>query len=193
MTSCSKSIVLAMLLAWFVLPASAKSPIYRCVKDGQTVLTDKPCEEIVQAPIPVATVAPASAVVGKQVSESASIVGEWRGQTQFQATEKGQLIEEAHSVVPVVLTFTADGKVSGNSPENGCTLLGLWSPGGTPRIFLLDVTLSGCRYAGFNRRYSGNLIATFAENSAQFSLQAYTVPIPGIPIRRFDVGATLRR
>jgi hypothetical protein len=132
-------------------------------------------------------------VVGKQVSESASIVGEWRGQTQFQAAEKGQLIEEAHSVVPVVLKFTADGKVSGSGPENGCTLLGLWAPGLTPRLFQLDITLSGCQYAGFNRRYSGNLVAAFAENSAQLSLLAITAPSLGQPMRRYDVGATLRR
>jgi hypothetical protein len=69
-------------------------------------------------------------VVGKQVSESASIVGEWRGQTQFQAAEKGHLVEAAHSVVAVVLTFIADGKVSGMSPDTGCTLLGCESPGG---------------------------------------------------------------
>jgi len=41
----SQSLCLMMVIAAFALSASAKSPIYRCIKDGQTVLTDKPCEE----------------------------------------------------------------------------------------------------------------------------------------------------
>jgi hypothetical protein len=120
-------------------------------------------------------------------------VGNWSGQTQFQGAQNGQVIEEAHSVVPMVLTFSADGKVSGASADNGCALLGLWAPGSTPRLFALDITLKGCRFAGLNRRYTGSLIATFTDNSAQFSLLAYALPIPGQPIRRYDVGATLRR
>jgi hypothetical protein len=72
-------------------------------------------------------------------------------------------------------------------------MLGNWSPGVTPRLFPLDVTLSGCRYAGFNHRYSGNLIATFEKLSAQLFLQAYTLPIPGVPLRRYDLGGTLHR
>jgi len=104
-----------------------------------------------------------------------------------------QVIEEAHSVMPLVLTFSADGKLSGSSADNGCALLGLWAPGLTPRLFNLDITLKGCRFAGLNRRYSGSLIATFSDNAAQFALMAYALPIPGQPIRRYDVGATLRR
>jgi hypothetical protein len=188
-----KLVYLMIVVVGFVLPASATSPIYRCKKDGQTVLTDKPCEGTTTAPASGATAVPPSGVVGNPVPASPSVIGDWRGQTQFQGAQNGLLIEEAHTVVPLVLTFSADGKVSGTSADNGCTLLGLWAPGVTPRLFPLDVTLKGCRYAGFNRRYSGNLIATFTENSGQFSLQAYTVPIPGIPIRRYDVGATLRR
>jgi hypothetical protein len=187
-----KTLYLIILAASFALPAAAKSPIYRCIKDGQTILTDKPCDATSAAPSSGAT-APPSGPASNPVSAPESIVGEWRGQTQFQGAQNGQLIEEAHTVVPLALTFSADGKVSGTSADNGCALLGLWAPGGTPRLFSLDVTLSGCRYAGFNRRYTGSLIATFPENVAQITLQAYTLPIPGIPIRRYDVSATLRR
>ena len=73
------------------------------------------------------------------------------------------------------------------------SLLGLWAPGVTPRLFNLDITLKGCRFEGLNRRYAGTLMATFADNSAQFSLAAYALPIPGQPVSRYDVGATLRR
>jgi hypothetical protein len=133
------------------------------------------------------------AAVSSQVSAPESVIGEWRGQTQFQGAQDAQLIEDAYTVVSLALTFSADGKVSGINAANGCAFLGLWAPGGTPRLFSLDVTLSGCRYAGFNRRYTGTLIATFPENSAQIALQADKLPISGIPVRRFDVGATLRR
>ena len=175
-----------ILLAVFAVPASAKSPIYHCVKDGQTVLTDKPCEET--------SAASSTGTAGAAPSPvSESVVGEWRGQTQFQGAEKGQELQEAHSVVLLALTFSADGKVSGKSADVGCEFLGLWAPSGSPRHFTLDITLKNCRYEGLNRRYSGSFIASFPENSAQLSLQAYTVPVSGIPVRRYDVGATLRR
>lgn len=147
MVTGSRSLFLIIVGAAFAMPVSATSPIYRCVKAGQTVLTDKPCDATVTA-ASTATAAPSSGVVGKQTSAPESIVGEWRGQTQFQAAENGQLIEVAHSVVPLTLTFSADGKVSGKSADNGCELLGLWAPGVTPRMFTLDITLKNCEYGG---------------------------------------------
>jgi hypothetical protein len=186
---------------WLIVPitaalaasASAGSPIYRCTVNGQTVLTDKPCDSAPTTPASGVTAPVANGPVSGQMSGAPTIVGDWRGQTQFQGAQNAQVIEEAHSVVPLVLTFSADGKVSGSSADNGCSLLGLWAPGVTPRLFNLDITLKGCRFAGLNRRYAGTLMATFADNSAQFSLFTYAPPIPGQPIRRYDVGATLRR
>jgi hypothetical protein len=105
----------------------------------------------------------------------------------------GVRVAEAQSVVPLVLTFSPDGKVTGSSPENGCNVLGVWSPGSTPRVFMLDVSLNSCSYPKFNQRYAGNLIATFPERIAQLSLVANTLPFPGQSIWQFDVGATLRR
>jgi hypothetical protein len=185
MTRYSKLAFVLVSVAACGLPASAKSPIYRCMKDGQTVLTDTPCD----AP----ATAPSSEAAGNLASAPESIVGQWRGQTQFQGAQNGQLIEEAHTVVPLTFTFSADGKVSGKSADNGCELLGLWAPGVTPRLFLLDVTLEYCRYGGLNRRYTGSVIATFPKNSAQLTLQAFTLPILGQPTRRYDVETTLRR
>ena len=173
------------------LPVSAAKPIYRCEKDKQIILTDRPCDAPANA-AGAGTPASANGEVTKSISELPTVVGNWRGQTQFQGTENGQLLQEAHTVVGLTLTFIADGKVSGTSPDNGCSVLGVWSPGIMPRLLPLDITLKDCLYAGFNRRYSGNLLATFGENSAQLTLQAYTVPIPGVPLRRYDVSATLR-
>jgi hypothetical protein len=44
MVSLSKSLYSLIVVVAIALPASATSPIYRCIKDGQTVLTDKPCK-----------------------------------------------------------------------------------------------------------------------------------------------------
>jgi hypothetical protein len=44
---------------------------------------------------------------------------------QYQGRENGQTLEEAHSVVPLSLEITADGKVSGSSAENGGKWLGV--------------------------------------------------------------------
>jgi hypothetical protein len=184
---------LVLVAAGLAASASARSPIYRCTINGQTVLTDKPCDGATTVPASGVAAASPSGPMGGQVSGAQSIVGDWRGQTQFQGAQNAQVVEEAHSVVPLVLTFSADGKVSGVSADNGCTLLGLWAPGVTPRLFNLDITLKACRYSELNRRYAGTLIATFADNSAQFSLSAYALPIPGQPVKRYDVGATLRR
>jgi hypothetical protein len=182
-----------MLIAvGFALPASATAPIYRCKQDGQTVLTDKPCEGTTTTPASGATAIPPSGVVGNS-SGSQSVVGDWRGQTQYQGTQNGHHMDEAHTVVPLLLTFSSDGKVSGTSPDNGCKLLGLWSPGLTSRLFPLDITLNGCSYTGFNRRYSGMMLIEANGASAQFGLQAYTPPIPGTAFRSYDVKATLWR
>lgn len=165
--------------------AFAVTAVYHCTINGQTVLTDRPCDS------------PPTAVENsdgsKSITETPSVVGTWRGQGQFQGTENGQLIADAHTVVPLVLTFTADGKVTGSSPDNGCEVLGLWYAGVTPRLFTLDITLKNCRYSGFNRRYSGSFLATFSTNLGELALQAHTMPIPGQATRRYDVGATLRR
>ena len=185
MVTYSRSVIVILVMVASSLPALAKSPIYRCTQDGQTVLTDKPCD--------AAPAASSSEPAGNQASAPESIVGQWRGQTQFQGAEDGRELQEAHSVAPMVLTFSADGKVSGVSADNGCQLLGLWSPSVTPREFLLDVTLSDCRYAGLNRRYSGTLTLGHADGSALLGLQADTMPVPGLSRRRYDVAATLRR
>ena len=181
----TKLVLSAVVLMIMGSLAWAKTPIYRCIKDGQTVLTDTPCD--------TTATATSSEAAGNQASAPESVVGQWRGQTQFQGAENGRELEEAHSVVPLVLTFSADGKVSGVSPDNGCTLLGLWAPGVTPRLFTLDVTLSDCHYAGLNRRYSGTMSTGQIDQSAQLALAAITVPIPEQNARRYDIGTTLRR
>jgi hypothetical protein len=111
-----------------VVSASARSPVYRCTVNGQTVLTDKPCESTTTESASGVAAPAASGPVSGQITGAQSLVGAWSGQTQFQGAQNAQVIEEAHSVVPLVLMFSDDGKVSGSSADNGCSLLGLWAP-----------------------------------------------------------------
>jgi hypothetical protein len=103
-----KLVMSVIFLAVIALPASATSAIYRCIKDGQTVLTDKPCD------VPAA--ASSAEAAGNQAAATESIVGQWRGQTQFQGAENGRELQEVHSVVPLVITFSRMGKSRGPAP-----------------------------------------------------------------------------
>ena len=120
--------------------------------------------------------------------------GTWRGQAQYQASENGELISDAHAVVPLVIQVEKQGRVRGASPENGCKMLGVATPYVTPNVLKLDVTLSGCRYSAFNRRYSGSLALYQSSNSVQFSLQSINVASAFIgKVGYLDIKATLRR
>ena len=126
-----------------VVPSAvAGTTVYKCVKDGQITLTDKPCSgekenadsSTAQS---IATVVPSS--------KDPSPVGKWSGQIQYQEASNGQTVQAAHSVALLTAEFTADGKVMGSSPENGCHLLGVWSAGGQT-LNWIDLTLSDCNY-----------------------------------------------
>jgi hypothetical protein len=165
----------------------AAKTIYRCEKDGQITLTDKPCEGSKPADSSNGTTIPSLG--------NPSTVGIWNGQLQYSGTEAGDMITAAHTVVPLTLEFTADGKVSGASPDNGCNWLGVWSQGGKgiERMITLDVALTSCKYAGLDRRYTGTFLLAVPDGSGQVSLLAYTPPIPGQKIRGYTLGGTLRR
>jgi hypothetical protein len=60
-------------------------------------------------------------------------------------------------------------------------------------IFNLDVSMRGCHFPRLNRRFTGNLTANFAQQSAQLLLQSYEFSLLGEPGRAYDVKATLRR
>jgi len=165
----------------------AAKTIYRCEKDGQITLTDKPCEGSKPADSSSGTTIPSSG--------NPSTVGIWNGQIQYSGTEAGEMISAAHTVVPLTLEFTADGKVSGASPDNGCNWLGVWSQGGKgiERMITLDVALTSCKYPGLDRRYTGTFLLAVPDSSGQVSLLAYTPPILAQKIRGYTLGGTLRR
>lgn len=189
---CTFAIAMA-LLSHSATNTHAGSTVYRCVDGGKTVLTDTPCPgsgPVVETP----TVTSGSAGPNRTLNVNAAYdtpYGEWRGQVQYQANEKGQRVDTAHSVVPVVLAIADDGKMSGVSKDNGCKYLGIASPGFAPTLLNLDVSLKDCAYIGLNRRYAGTLLLNPSSKVAQLSLSGFDSRLGSIS--SYDVKATLRR
>jgi len=117
--------------------------------------------------------------------------GEWRGQTQYQSFIRTTSDPAGHIVTNLTINIDPQGKVIGTSTENGCRLLGLASPGITPTIVTLNVTLTGCSYAGYNRTYNGSLSVFAKERYAKFSLQA--LDVSSGKAGTYNITATLQR
>jgi len=184
-----------------VSPARADQQFYRCVVNGKTIYTDKPCDAPKLPGVEGPSASTSSNATGQAGKPENSIeldystpYGIWRGQAQYQATSKGQPLREAHAVIPLVIQVEKQGRVRGASPENGCKLLGVAAPYYSPNVLTLDVTLSECRYPALNRRYSGTLALYPSSNSVQFSLQSINVASAFIGnVGHFDIKATMRR
>jgi hypothetical protein len=167
----------------------AGTTVYKCVKDGQITLTDKPCPSEKGNTDSSAGQSTASVVPS---SKDPSPVGKWSGQIQYQEASNGQTVQAAHSVALLTAEFTADGKVMGSSPENGCQLLGVWSAGGQT-LNWIDLTLSNCNYPDLNRRYHGSLILARPDSSGNLQVQSIGTPFSKDTAKVFDVKGTLRR
>lgn len=184
------------IVAALLLPDSANSQtIYRCQVNGQTTFSDRPCDSGARgkAPISGEKKAPSSPVYpAHALSGYATPHGSWRGQAQYQAKQGTQLVEEAHAVVPVILSISTDAKVTGGSPDNGCRWLGIASPGAMKAMLKLDVTLSQCKYAALNRRHAGFITVYAKYIAAQLTLNAHIIRA-GVTPKFFDLNETFRR
>jgi hypothetical protein len=167
----------------------AGTTVYKCVKDGQITLTDKPCPSE-KGNTDSSTGQSTTTVVPS--SKDPSPVGKWSGQIQYQEASNGQTVQAAHSVALLTAEFTADGKVMGSSPENGCRLLGVWSAGGQT-LNWIDLTLSNCNYPELNRRYHGSLILARPDSSGNLQVQSIGISFSKDTAKVFDVKGTLRR
>jgi len=169
--------------------AVAGTTVYKCVKDGQITLTDKPCPS--EKGIADSSTAQSITTVVPS-SKDPSPVGKWSGQIQYQEASNGQTVQAAHSVALLTAEFTADGKVMGCSPENGCQLLGVWSAGGQT-LNWIDLTLSDCNYSDLNRRYHGSLILARRDSSGNLQVQSIGTPFSKDTAKVFHVKGTLHR
>lgn len=178
------------------IPVSAQQ-IFRCTANGKTVVSDQPCADsggMQSAPKSVTTpgnLLPSTLGPAPMPLNYSTPYGEWRGQTQYQATESGQLLQKAHAVVGLTLMVDPAGKVTGASQENGCKLLGVAAPFVGPTSLSLDVTFSGCHFAGYNRRFSGYLTLNQTQKTASLTLNAHQIMVG--KATNFDIRATLRR
>lgn len=178
------------LLLGGLLSTSIAHAQYRCVENGKTLFSDKPCVSETTSP-------PSRGNSQKIIGDSANNTystnyGDWRGQVQYQASFNGQPIAEAHAVVQTTLSIDPQGKITGMSPENGCKMKGIASPGLAPTILSLDITLSGCNYSKLNRRFSGSLGLYPAEKMAQFWIYAHPIDLLN-PGQSYDIKGTMRR
>ena len=81
--------------------------------------------------------------------------GEWRGQSQYQATVNGNVDPSAHTVTNITISIAPQGKIVGESPEYGCSLLGIAVPGLAPTVCLKSRNRSanrGHNPSGWNNR-----------------------------------------
>jgi len=130
--------------------------------------------------------------VAGAASDYSSPQGEWRGQAQFHAWIGSELDPKAHAVTELAIAIGPEGKLVGASAANGCHMLGLAMPSGPKTVVNLDITLSGCAYAGFNRRFSGNLFLYPKESYASLRLRSF-IANNGNKSLSYDIRATLKR
>lgn len=163
---------------------------YRCVENGKAIFTDRPCAS---EPTPSMPIGNAPKIIGDSTNSAYSTrYGDWRGQVQYQASLNGQPIAEAHAVAQTTLSIDPQGKITGTTPENGCKMKGISSPGMAPTILNLDITLSGCNFQKMNRRLFGTLALYPAEKHAQFWIYAHPVDLLN-PGQSYDIKGTMRR
>lgn len=159
---------------------------YRCVENGKTLLTDRPCATSTIAPEPKAT----NTFGDPKNSAYSTTTGSWRGQVQFMAKSGTEVVNEAHAVAPFVIEIDPQGKVTGSSTETGCSFKGIAKPG-MLETTELDVSFSNCRYAGYNRQMTGRLILNAAKSYVDFSLIAFDMIKR--PAGYYEIKGTLRR
>ena len=136
---------------------------YRCVENGKPLFTDKPCGN---SEIAGPARGNSPKIIGDSTNSAYSTgYGDWRGQVQYQATFKGHPVAEAHAVVQTTLSIDPQGKILGSSPENGCKMNGIASPGIGQTILNLDITLTGCTFSKLNRRLTGHWRSTLLKNA----------------------------
>ena len=147
------SVILCSSLVSAWIGAAYAQKVYRCVDSGKTVYSDIPCASAATSSTGsngTASVEPtkSSPSVTTPVTPGnySTLYGDWRGQTQFQVTRRTEQVSAAHAVTALTIEISPQGKVTGASPDNGCRILGVASPGLVPTILTLDVSFSGCQY-----------------------------------------------
>jgi len=173
------AIWIAAALAFAICADASASDVFQC-KDagGKITFSNIPCAG--QTPKPESL----------EASAYSTPYGEWLGQIQFKETSaKGAA---AKAVAALTMKIEPGGRLTGASNETGCRALGIGAPSVTPMLLSLDVTLSNCLDAGFNRHYNGSLAVYPADKSAQLMLMSTPTPFNSPPLV-YDLRGTMRR
>lgn len=172
-------------LAIGLLVSGSACAQYRCVENGKTILTDRPCAS---QSMPVVS-GGANEVNNAGNAAYSTTNGAWRGQVQFMAKSGTTVINEAHAVVPFVIELDPQGRVTGTG--NNCSIKGIAAPSPADTITTLDITLTGCAYSGFNRQMTGRLALYKAQKYVDFSMHSYDMQRR--PTGYYEIKGTLRR
>jgi hypothetical protein len=107
----------------------------------------------------------------------------------------GRPVDGGFAVVQAAFSLEENGRISGSAPAAGCQFRGsaIWD--GALAVYVIDVTASGCRSEGFNKRYSGQMLMFDADTNAMLNLSARDYLGMGQPARLAltDARATLHR
>lgn len=99
--------------------------------------------------------------------------GEWFGQAQYQIRKGEEVDTESHSVTMLTLKIDSGGRLAGESQIIGCRLLGVVMPF-VGSVHNLDVTLTSCRHASLNGRYTGTLSLHKQDRYAVINVGSYS-------------------
>ena len=164
---------------------------YRCVENGKTVFADRPCVAEAKPEVPTGN---APKVIGDSANTAyGTPYGDWRGDAQFQAKINGAVVQDAHTVGPMTISISPQGKVLGIDEQSKCRLKGVASPFVGPNSLSLDVTFSGCQYPGYNKRMNGHLNLSPTQRVAMLTLHGFIVAPFGTKNEIYDIRATMRR
>jgi hypothetical protein len=119
--------------------------------------------------------------------------GAWRGPAQFQLSVGSVRDGSAQMVIPIVIELKETGEVSGVIPDAGCRLSGLATQFISPNMANVDVSLSGCRDARFDSRYSGMLVSNASAKEARLTLNSLTTQLPSQKFQIATLEAVLKR
>jgi len=113
----------------------------------------------------------------------------WQGQAEYFANTAQGPIGAAHAVVPLVIQIDSGGKITGESTENGCQILGLVTTGSSTMNFRVRASLTHCRPPLLNRRYQGQIAHYVKNGTLGFGLTANSTK----PATQYNVSSTLMR
>lgn len=128
---------------------------------------------------------PANAQVIKGLS------GQWAGMAHFSArvSQNGRSLEDPSAKAHVELYIDIDkqGNISGRTTSNNCQIRGLATPWALDNVLDLQVNFSGCHHAGFNRRFTGQLVYRPHKRNADITLSTLDVSMSPSRIATYSV------